>query len=76
MPPLPAPISPDRWIGRLFGARIAAEGGIVGRKVSDVERLVGRRRFLHEIDQRGYRVVENAGQCVIFCNRDPVIVLR
>jgi hypothetical protein len=76
MPPLPAPISPDRWLGQLFGARIAAEGGIVRRKVSDVERLVGRRRFLHEVDRRGYHLVENAGQFVIFCNQEPVVVLR
>jgi hypothetical protein len=76
MKDLPAPITPDRWLAQMFGARIAVEGGIVRRKVEDIERLVGRRRFLHEVDRRGFHVVENAGQFVVFCNQEPVIVLR
>ena len=76
MPDLPAPITPDRWLGQLFGARIACEGGIVRRKVADIERLVGRQRLLHEVDRRGFHVIENAGQFVVFCNQEPVVVLR
>lgn len=72
MKDLPAPISPDRWLCQLFSAQVAASGGIVRRQVRDVERLIGRERFLHEIRRRGYRVVENAGHFVIFCNTDPV----
>lgn len=72
---LPAPITPERWIAQLFSARTAAEGGIVRRQVKDVERLVGRQRFLHEVNRRGFRVVENAGHFVIFCNREPVRIL-
>jgi hypothetical protein len=52
------------------------EGGTVRRKVSDVERLIGRERFLHEVRRRGFRVVENAGQFIVFCNREPVYVLN
>jgi hypothetical protein len=29
--------------------------------------------FLHEVRRRGFRVVENAGQFVVFCNRDPPV---
>ena len=76
MKDLPAPITPERWLSQMFGARIAIDGGIVRRKVDDIERLVGRRRFLHEIDRREFHVVENAGQFVVFCNQDPVVVLR
>ena len=76
MKDLPAPITPDRWLTQLFAARIAAEGGIVRRKVADIERLVGRRRFLQEVDRRGFHVIENAGQFVVFCNQEPVVVLR
>ncbi|MDP3194671.1 N-(5'-phosphoribosyl)anthranilate isomerase [Tabrizicola sp.] len=53
-----------------------AEGGTVRRKVADVERLIGRERFLHEVRRRGFRVVENAGQFIVFCNREPVYVLN
>lgn len=76
MSTVPLPITPDRWIIQLFSAKSAAEGGIIRRKVEDVERLVGRRRFLLEVDRRGFHVVENAGQFIIFCNQDPVTVLR
>jgi hypothetical protein len=72
MKDLPYVISPDRWIVQLFRAKAAAEGGILRRKVADVERLVGRRRFLFEVKRRGYHAVENAGQFVIFCNTEPV----
>ena len=73
---LPEVISPEKWIVHLFSARSAAEGGTVRRKVSDVERLIGRERFLFEVRRRGYRVVENAGQFIVFCNTEPVYVLN
>lgn len=72
---LPDTISPERWITHLFSARSVAEGGTVRRKVADVERLIGRDRFLYEVHRRGFRVVENAGQFIIFCNREPVFLL-
>jgi hypothetical protein len=72
---LPDVISPDKWIVQVFSARSVAEGGTVRRKVSDVERLIGRDRFLHEVRRRGFRAVENAGQFIVFCNREPVYIL-
>lgn len=72
---LPVSITPDRWIVQLFSAKSIAEGGIIRRKVVDVERLVGRKRFLYEVQRRGFHAVENAGQFIIFCNQDPVHVL-
>ncbi len=73
---LPTPIQPERWLRQLFIAQAAAEGGIVRRKVRDVERIIGRERFAAELRRRGFRVVENAGQFVIFCKREPVVVVR
>ena len=75
MKDLPAPITPDRWIIQLFSARAAAEGGILRRSVEDVEHLVGRQRFCFEVRRRGFRAVENAGQFVIFCNRDAISIV-
>ncbi|MBC2837036.1 N-(5'-phosphoribosyl)anthranilate isomerase [Paragemmobacter straminiformis] len=72
---LPLPVTPDRWIVQIFSAKSVAEGGIVRRKVRDVERLIGRRRFLYEAERRGFHVAENAGQFVIFCNQEPVRLL-
>lgn len=45
---------------------------MIRRKVRDVERFVGRDPFLDEMKRRGFPVVENAGQFVIFCNREPI----
>ena len=45
---------------------------MVRRKLSDIDRIVGRDYFLGELDRRGFQAVVNAGQVVIFCNREPV----
>jgi hypothetical protein len=76
MSQLPDVISPETWIIHLFSAKSAAEGGTGRRKANDVERIVGRERFLNEVRRRGFRVVENAGQFIVFCNREPVYVLN
>ncbi|SDG26149.1 N-(5'-phosphoribosyl)anthranilate isomerase [Alloyangia pacifica] len=73
---LPLPIRPDDWLRHVFLSRAAAQGGVVRRKTRDIERIVGRDRFLAELDRRGFRAVENAGQTIIFCNRDPVLIVR
>ncbi|WP_306467175.1 N-(5'-phosphoribosyl)anthranilate isomerase [Limimaricola sp. G21655-S1] len=56
----------------MFSARSAVQGGVLRRKTRDVERYVGREAFLAEMRRRGFSVVENAGQFVIFCNREPI----
>lgn len=65
-------ISADAWLRQMFATQAAIEGGIVRRKVRDVERLLGRERFEYELRRRGFQAVENAGQFVIFCNAEPV----
>ncbi len=68
----PERLSPEGWIFHLFSSQAAREGGVVRRQLRDIERYVGREPFLAEMRRRGYTVVENAGQFVIFCNREPV----
>lgn len=69
------PTTPEDWFRHLFSAKAALDGGIVRRKVKDMELMVGRDRFLAEIERRGYTAIENAGQVVVFCNRDRVRVI-
>ena len=69
---MPQFLSSDQWISHLFSSQAAREGGVIRRKVRDVERYVGREPFLGEMKRRGFPVVENAGQLVIFCNREPI----
>lgn len=72
MTDIPAYLNPDRWISHLFASQAAREGAVVRRKVRDVERYAGRSHFLREMQRRGFPVVENAEQFVIFCNREPI----
>lgn len=75
MNPVSACISPDQWLLQLFSAKAAVDGGVIRRQVCDVERIVGRTSFEGEVRRRGYRMVENAGQYIIFCNREPVRIV-
>ncbi|WP_415403024.1 hypothetical protein [Tateyamaria sp. SN3-11] len=56
----------------LFSSKAARDGAVIRRKSRDIERLIGRDVFLRELEQRGYRAVENAGQIIVFCNSEPV----
>ena len=60
----------------IFGSRAVIGGGVVRRSVRDVELIVGRELFREALRRRGYRDFENRDQFVIYCNRDPVGVLK
>jgi hypothetical protein len=68
------PITSQEWLRQMFSSRTALDGGVIRRKVHDVERLVGREAFLCAMKKRGFRVVENAGHFVVFCNSDDVLL--
>lgn len=68
-----SPLSAEAWLLDLFSSVSARKGNIVRRKRRDIERVVGLDRFARELERRGYRAVENAGQIVIFCNNEPVV---
>ena len=71
---LALPVTSQEWMWQMFATKTALDGGVVRRKVSDVERLVGRDAFLAAMKKRGFRVVENAGHFVVFCNSDDVLL--
>ena len=66
------PVSPQQFLAELFSSRAAATGAVIRRNVRDIDRFVGHEAFLAEMRRRGFSVVENAGQLVIFCNREPI----
>ncbi len=72
MTAMPQYMNPDTWLRHLFSSQAAQEGGVIRRKTRDIERYVGREAFLAEMQRRGFAVIENAGQFVIFCNREPI----
>lgn len=69
---LPRFLTPETWLRHLFSSHAAIEGGVIRRKIRDIDRFVGREAFLAEMRRRGFPVVENAGQFVIFCNQEPI----
>ena len=66
------PVTSNEWMRQMFVSKTALDGGVVRRKISDVDRIVGRDAFFDAMRKRGFRVVENAGHFVVFCNADPV----
>lgn len=69
-------ISADQWMRQLFSSKAACDGGVVRRKVRDVERIVGCARFEDELRRRGYRAVQNGAQYVVFCNRETLRLIE
>lgn len=66
------PFTPQQFFSELFGSKAALDGEVIRRKVRDVERYIGRDALLAEARRRGYPVIENVGQFVIFCNNKPI----
>ena len=66
------PVSPEQFLTELFSSRATATGAVIRRNARDIDRFYGRAAFLEEMKRRGFSVVENAGQIVIFCNREPI----
>ena len=56
------------WLDQIFAAKAVGRGGIVRRRVEDVERHLGRDRLVREVKRRGFHLVEVGGQYVILCN--------
>ena len=73
MSPMFDHIHPERWLRIVFASDAAARGGVIRRQTRDIERIVGRAAFARELERHGFSAVENAGQTVIFCNREPIL---
>lgn len=66
----------ETYLADMFGAQAVARGAVIRRKARDIDRYVGRASFVAELERRGFRAVENAGQIVVFCNTLPVYPIR
>lgn len=72
MTQLVSPQSPDHWLSAAFSSTTATTGGVIKRRITDIDRIVGRDRFLGEVRARGFQAVENGDSLVVFCNAQPV----
>ena len=76
MSEIPDYLTSDLWLEQLFTSKEALNGGVVKRRIRDVERLVGRQAFTQALNRRGFQAVENGRHFVVFCNRMPIRLVR
>ncbi len=50
-------------------------GGVVRRRIADVEREVGRAALERAVRGRGFRMVETGQHFVIICSKDPIRII-
>ena len=66
---------PALWIDQLFAAKSVEKGGVIRRKITDVDKYVGRDVLLAEVERREFHAVLTGDQFVILCNRGRLQVL-
>ncbi len=59
----------DKWIQQIFEAKAVAKGGIVRRKVADVEKYASARALKREVKRRKFHILKIGGQYLIICNQ-------
>lgn len=67
---MPAHMTPKLRLRQLSDPKSALNGGVVQRKVSDVDRMVGRLAFEVDLRRHGFRAVQNGTMYVVFCNHE------
>lgn len=63
---------PDHWIEQVFAAQAVAKGGVIRRHRTWVWREIGAERFIEEVRQRGFHLVEAGEQWIVICNCAPL----
>lgn len=66
------PPAANVWLCQLFDAKAARTGGVVRRRLRDVETIVGLAKFRDEVDRRGFTAITDGAQVVIFCHAGGV----
>jgi hypothetical protein len=72
--PAPRPLGQD-WLEQIFRAKAAANGGVIRRKVRDVDREIGRDALELEVRRRGFHLLECGGDFVIVCSSAPIRIV-
>jgi len=61
-------MNPYAYINAIFDAKAARTGGIVRRKIQDVEKYASYRYLVEEVARRGFHLLEVGNQYLIICN--------
>ncbi len=65
----------DEFLDRLFSTKSANSGGIIRRKISEVDKYVSRQNLVEEVEARGFHMIATWDQYVIFCCSKSCIFL-
>lgn len=61
-------MSPYEFINDMFRAKAAKSGGIVRRKIANVQKYASFQYLLKEVEARGFHLVETGDQYIVICN--------
>ena len=61
-------MSPYEFINQIFEAKAVTHGGIVRRKIANVNRYATFGYLLEEVEARSFHLIETGDQYVIICN--------
>ncbi|MDT8855762.1 N-(5'-phosphoribosyl)anthranilate isomerase [Paracoccaceae bacterium Fryx2] len=67
--------TPDSWIAEVFAAQAVRKGGVIRRNVHWIAREIGCERFVEEVRQRGFRLLETGDQWIVICHGGGVRLL-
>jgi len=60
----------------MFESETAKKGGVIRRKVSDINKYASVQLLVAEVKRRGFPMLETGGWFVIFCNSQPYKVIN
>ncbi len=60
------------WLDQIFRAKSASNGGVIRRRIADVDREVGRDLFELEVRRRGFHLLVSDGHFINICNNGPI----
>lgn len=60
---------------QVFRAKTAKNGGVIRRKINDVDREIGRERFELEVRRRGFHLMANGHYYIVICNNAPIAMI-
>lgn len=61
-------MSPYEFINDMFRAKAARSGGIIRRKIANIEKYASFQDLAKEVEARGFHLIETGGQYVVICD--------
>jgi hypothetical protein len=62
----------EHWLAQLFAAKAVANGGVIRRDRRWVRREIGEERFIKEVRDRRFHLIEAGDQWLVICSASPL----